>query len=1125
MREPEPTTPPISDAVLMLRLAGEPSMRSPMSPAASLNHRDAALLAWLVIEGPTPRSRLATLLWPDSAQDAARNALRQRIFKLRKLAGTEVVVGTSVLSLADGVTHDLGESDTVLGTRRDEIGGEFDQWLADQRERLRARLLESIADLVDRAEQARDFAEALSHAQELLALEPLSEAAYRRVIRLHYLAGDRPAALLTFDRCEHMLKNEVGTTPDAETRALLRAIDGEAGGTALQPAAAVPAVVLRPPQMIGREAERAFISRTLAGAGVVLLFGEAGMGKSRLIEAVNADPLHRLACLTVAGRPGDDIAPYSLAARWLRALLAGFALKPTPTQQQDLARVLPEFGVAPPRAGDAERALLCAACESLLAAATAQGLTILSIDDLQYADAASVQLLHSLIGAAACGWLLAMRPGELGPSQQALADQHSGSARVATVHLQPLAGGDVESLLGALGLPGIGGRQQAESLLQRTGGNPLYLLETLKAALAPGPRALVLPGRPSEALAWPRADNVLRLIQQRLARLSPLAMKVTRCAAVAGQDLSSDLAAQVLGLRSLDLADAWAELEAAEVLRGTAFAHDLIDEAARALVPEAIAVSLHAEVAAFLEQGSGNPARIAAHWTAAGQAQLAVPHLQDAARRAASAGQPAEAARMHERAAITLCERGHRRAAFDAFFDAAQCLSAVVQASDPRMKALTERLAELVEDDGQRALEACIRVAALAESREFVAARQLLQQALAHAEQAGLLDVQVELLWMLAAIGWESRDVQHALGCAERALQILPRVDCARARLDMTDTGFKLNHALGLMLTSTGRYAEGEARMEEALHMARRDRDAGRCSGIANSLSVCAVERGDLAQAQRWSAQALADDDGPGGHPNAQQRALSQAITVSALAGDLGTALAHALRLEQLTASEATRNGPAALRRVLTLYFELGRRDLALKGLRALRELPDMSAVENTARDALAAHLGERVDGAALLESIVGVEDFPLRARLLSLATPACEPAQVLPILSVTASSAREQGAMGIWLSVQMRRIAALRALGRNMEASDIALELWPLVDQGLVAADAFPDLAASLRLALAPSHAVLVQTLAMRSSAWILRAASTLPEGWRENYLQRAPSLLPARSAATSPGHGRALS
>ena len=78
-------------------------------PARELAPRDAALLAWLVIEGPTARARLATLLWPESDAEAARNALRQRLFQLRRQIGMDLVEGQTTLALVPGLHRQLRE--------------------------------------------------------------------------------------------------------------------------------------------------------------------------------------------------------------------------------------------------------------------------------------------------------------------------------------------------------------------------------------------------------------------------------------------------------------------------------------------------------------------------------------------------------------------------------------------------------------------------------------------------------------------------------------------------------------------------------------------------------------------------------------------------------------------------------------------------------------------------------------------------------------------------------------------------------------------------------------------------------------------------------------------------------
>jgi len=101
--------------------------------SSALAPRDAVLLAWLALEGPTPRTRLAELLWPESGLTAARNTLRQRLFRLRKHCG-ELVEGGELLRLAEAVRHDLGDADGVLGGLQFPDAPALDTWLRGQRE-------------------------------------------------------------------------------------------------------------------------------------------------------------------------------------------------------------------------------------------------------------------------------------------------------------------------------------------------------------------------------------------------------------------------------------------------------------------------------------------------------------------------------------------------------------------------------------------------------------------------------------------------------------------------------------------------------------------------------------------------------------------------------------------------------------------------------------------------------------------------------------------------------------------------------------------------------------------------------------------------------------------------------
>ena len=697
--------------MLQLSLSGSPQARLAGGGSAPLAPRDAALLCWLALEGPTPRVRLAQLLWPDSEPEAARNALRQRLFQMKKQLGVELVSGSATLSLAEGVAHDLHESDGVLGDAVHELGAELVAWLALQRERRRARVRQSLIEFSELAEQAGDYADALSHAHELLALERLSEDAYRRVMRLHYLAGDRAAALLAFDRCEQMLKDEVGAQPSADTLALLATIDQAGRGVAANDTAPaprrVPASVLRPPRLIGRELPWVALHEAWDGGRCAVVTGEAGMGKTRLVSDFAQA---RGRTLMVGARPGDARVVYASISRLLRQLPRAAVDSLEPAVRRELARLLPELGEAAAMASADQRTRFFNAVAAALEN-PALAIDGFVFDDLHFADEASVELLQYVSAGSRRRWLIAARGAEVGEPGRALLAEFTAHAEAVPIMLSPLTLAQVGELVASLGIQGLDADQAAPVLLRHSGGNPLFLLETVKAWLMherhergqpPGPRPPLLPMR------LPVVANVAALIERRIGQLSVRAVQLARCAAVAAGDFSIELASHVLGLRTLDLADPCAELEAAQVFRDGAFVHDLIHESALASVPAPVARQLHAEIAAFLQARGGEPARLAQHWVQArnwshaGAAyRAAADRSRDAARLSEQAALLAEAARCFERAALpaerfdALLQRARTLCANDL---GAQALAAVVQleqaacTDEQRLQALDTRL-------------------------------------------------------------------------------------------------------------------------------------------------------------------------------------------------------------------------------------------------------------------------------------------------------------------------------------------------------------------------------------------------------------------------------------------------
>lgn len=761
-------------APTLLKLAGTPAVHTVTTGAAQpLALLDAALLAWLALEGPTPRARLAQLLWPGKAVEAARNTLRQRLFQLRRAVGVPLLQGEHTLSLADGVAHDLDEADGVLGdaVAEDIAAGELAQWLEQQRTRRRERVRRSLVELSEMAEQAKDWDDALVHAGELLALEPLSEQTHRRVMRLHYLAGDRAAALLAFDRCERMLKDEVGARPSPETLALLATV--EHSGTAAPPPAPrqPPASVLRPPRLVGRDAELAALRKGFGpdgsghGGHVIALIGEAGLGKTRLLQTfIDSVP----AVVRAAGRPGDAGVPLATLARLLRAVMAmegagasGPAALGTPIHgaagaaysavtlpaatRSELARVLPELDAGAPRvAGEGQRLVLQRAVRALLAGRP--GLAGLVVDDLHFADEASLDMLAALIDdeqapPPTLRWILAYRPAEAASPVRALHDGLVEEARLLPITLQPLSVAALAELVDSLALPGVHGAALAPGLARRTGGNPLFVLETLKEAWVTqtlGELADAQAASPSVSL--PRPLSVGRLIERRVAQLSPGALALARVASVAGVDFGIGLAEHVLGVSAMQFADALNELESAQVMRDTQFAHDLVFDAVRASVPPAIARHTHAGVAAWLEAHGGEPARIARHWVDAGTPVRALPWLGRAAASAGAAVRRKEQiAFLDEKGAIEAAA-GDRATAFATLMEAAALQvtlddgGAAVPALYDRLDALADTPAERVQVQVQRSNLATMRgELALAERCAAEALRDAVRHALPQA--------------------------------------------------------------------------------------------------------------------------------------------------------------------------------------------------------------------------------------------------------------------------------------------------------------------------------------------------------------------------------------------------------
>lgn len=1072
---------------MQLYLSRVPGMSLADGRLLPLAPRDAALLAWLALEGPTPRARLASLLWPDAEVDAARNALRQRLFQLKRQCGLDPVAGTSVLSLADGVRHDLDDADSVLGDVALTIGTEYDAWIEQQRVRRHARARQSLADLAEMAERVKDYADALSHAHELLALDPLSEAAHRRVIRLHYLAGDRAGALLAFDRCERLLKNEVGARPSDETLALLLIIESASARAELRPQV-LPASLRRPPLDVGRERERRDLLAAWNAGQRFLVLGEAGIGKSRLLDTVAAAwP----GALVVRARPGDSAVPLALVTRLVEALgeqQPAWQRRPAAAELRAMLAGLP----APAPDGSGPRPTPRPLQPLLFEALVPDGDTppALMFDDWQFADNASVALLGEALDAAP---LAALRMGMASrASAGAMAELRIARLRehsdVRIVALEPLDATQVTELLeslrlGAVDVPGL-----AATLAQRVGGNPLFLLEALRHMLEASTPLL------PQNVTVPR--HVKDMVARRLAALPERARQLLRAAAVAGSDFDVALAEAVTGRHALELAESWAVLEQQGLFGSQGIGHDVYAEAVLAQLPEAIARALHARVAACLEDRPHEPARLAAHWRASGEDGRAVVHLVAAARQAWHASRPEDTFELFEQAACIESARGHADAAFDLWFDNADAMSEI---GSP---ALTRRCVPGLEDHARTEVQ-----------RLRVRLVQAVLQALSGDLEAGMSAV-VNLLGDAIALGDERVEAECRFAIANRAsadgrfddaLQHLAAGERLMREAGDVRRAAALAATMALVIGLRGQPRLALREYERMLPLLEAENDRATWTVVCASAALQHMRQGEVEAALREARRARA---------SAAQASIAPPDTAVILRNLLDTLrwserLDEALQVCDEFGSRLSRQGdfPRAREPIAALFLQLGRADLAKPLVEALAVQAPARAREQLRLRLLRWQLDSMSSVPIRPQwpiDALANEDLALAAEWGLWSGLVVDSPYPLEQLQALAGRCRQAGMR--LLAAPLEALVAWRRQGSGQAAEGDRADLDAIGLEGLHGAVPWTALYAARALHDA-GRCDAAAALAQAGGRWLEATARTaLPPAFRDAYLHRSP-------------------
>ncbi|PRX68635.1 putative ATPase [Nonomuraea fuscirosea] len=372
-------------------------------------------------------------------------------------------------------------------------------------------------------------------------------------------------------------------------------------------------------RFVGREQELAWIEDRLgaaaAGAGqVLLLAGEPGAGKSRLAEQAAAVAA-RLGMRCCWGRATDEEGnpAYWPFRQVLRALEQSEGAQDGPGGGRDRPEggrdraeggrdrpaglVVPDFGAM----NEAEsRFRLFEDVSGLLAAGAGKDGLLVVLDDLHWADEASLRLLVYLARGAAAARLAVLaiyRDTEIGEPLRRTLAALAGEASVTRVRLTGLAESEVGDLLaGVTGWPSP--EPVVGAVSRRTRGNPFFVTEL----------ARLLGGEQGDEAELPA--GVRDAVRGRLDRLSAWCGQVVSAAAVLGSAVDPPALAAAAGWEVAEVLDALDEAAAAGILTtardaraggtGSRFGHDLIREAARLEVGTAQRLTLHRRMAEHL---------------------------------------------------------------------------------------------------------------------------------------------------------------------------------------------------------------------------------------------------------------------------------------------------------------------------------------------------------------------------------------------------------------------------------------------------------------------------------------------------------------------------------------------
>jgi DNA-binding SARP family transcriptional activator len=671
---------------LQIRLFDHLQIQSGENLLAGLRPRAQRLLAYLLLHRRAALSRknLAFTLWPDVSEEDSLGMLRRAISDLRAgLPGDEEYLTVTRESVGWNSTASYSldvdeyerqiqrsESEGLLRAAElytgDLLRGMDEEWIQPERERYRQAQFNALRQLSAHYQARREYSSAMEFARRALALDPFSELVYQDRMRLHFLSGDRAAALAEYERLQSLLENELGVEPMAETRALAESIGkGEVLVTETHSSTPIPI----PPRLVGRDSETSQLLSLWEGAAsrgqgcLAIISGESGIGKSHLVRMLAYEVSQR-GGLPLVGHcyEFEKTLPHQPVVEALRPAAAAIRALPLSSPYHAiLARLFPDLfeskeGAALSLSPDELRLQLFEALLQTFIILAQQQPILLIFEDIHWASESVLDWVTFIAPRLQGNRLMlaiTYRTDEVDAAHAIprLARRFERENIVTTFPLQRLTREVNREWVAHLsGLEESSAVGMADRLFSETAGNPFFLQEIVRGMLETGQiriekgkwsGAFVQRGEEADVITLP--DSLRETILARTERLSEMARSFLQAAVAAGRTFQFEIVAHAGGWAQEASLNALEELRARGFVRESdmpgafLFTHHLLREVIYVELTAPRRVYWHLNLAkSFQARLPEDSAALAHHFVAAGEKQLGIEYLRKAAQRAES---------------------------------------------------------------------------------------------------------------------------------------------------------------------------------------------------------------------------------------------------------------------------------------------------------------------------------------------------------------------------------------------------------------------------------------------------------------------------------------------------------